>query len=214
MVAHAQGRLKPVSDSAPSAILEAIAPHEGAPATQPAATAPASAPAPAASQPSRWEALTDADVARIGFDDLEPDQSTVTPVARNFDDLDADGKQKMDELTSNLADWEPGHVKDPVQRVRNLLAVAAIPDILQDQYESDVPLVVFRQIRLSVRAEDLPKVLAWIILNAADGTYPTRLSELGWDTEVSPDIVRDRCTSYAAKLLGRVEGKLPKEPAN
>lgn len=216
LVAEQHGRPGFGHDVASNAMVKVLLPPETAPATEPdlATTAPAQTQAALTAtqpaHPANWQAITAADIDRVSYDDLEPDSSTVTPVARDFEDLDVDGKKKIDDLTADLADWEPGHAKDVVQRVRNLLAVAAIPDILQDQYESFIPLVVFRQIRLDVPTEDLPKVLTWIIFNREEGTYPTKLPELGWDTEISEDQVRDRCVAYATKLLARVTGKMGK----
>jgi hypothetical protein len=59
-----------------------------------------------------------------------------------------DFRVQIDTLTAALPEWPPGNAKDPVQRVRNLLYAAAVPDLLEMEIlESYVPLVVFDRLR-------------------------------------------------------------------
>jgi hypothetical protein len=164
---------------------------------------------PTATEAADWQSVTSADADQVKYDDLEPDDSTVTPVASSLDNLSEDAKGQMDDLAGKLADWKPGRVDDPVARVRNLLAVAAIPDILQDPNEASIPLVVFEQIKGRIPKDQLVKVLTWIVLHAGEGEYPTGLPELGFPGPLQEDVVRDRAAAYGRKLLARLLGKVP-----
>lgn len=177
-------------------------------------TAPTSVPSsmPSVAKTAPWMGITDEQIADIRYDDLDPDNSTVTPLASSLDELDEDGKKRMEDFTAKLDDWEPGdprHEFNTVQRVRNLLAVCAIADVLQDQYEAQIPYVVFDKIRFDVPEDRLKKVLTWIILHPTDDTVPTKVPALGIEGEVFEEGVRERSMGYAKKLLGRVVGKLP-----
>jgi ABC-2 type transport system permease protein len=182
---------------------------EQASSTQPlvdATTMPATAPTVASTAP--WTAITDADVNKITFSDLQPDSSDVTPVAPSLDNLDDDGKKRIEAFTDKLEDWPPGKDLDIVQRTRNFLAVAAIVDLLQDQLEPDVPYVVFDRLRYEVEPDDkLKKVLTYIIMHPDQGTVPTKIPELGFEGDVFEDGVRERVSDYARKLLARVLNK-------
>jgi hypothetical protein len=223
VIAESRGMPTVRSEPAGNAVIEAIAPPPIATApttasaavpaspatqvaaTQVAATQPATAPAPP--NPPTWQAVTAADADQITYDDLESDDSTVTPIGHSLNDLPEDVKGQMDDLAGELADWKPGHVDDPVERVRNLLSVCAVPDILEDPNESNVPLVVFEQIKGSMPKEQLIKVLTWIALKPDEGTYLTALPELGFPGPLQKDIVRERAEAYGRKLLARVLGK-------
>jgi ABC-type multidrug transport system permease subunit len=179
--------------------------------TQPTATAttePSTRPSIMA-QLAPWTAITPEDIAKITYDDLPSDQSTVTPVATGLDDLDDDGKKRMDDFTAKLDDWQPGKNVNLEQRVRNLLAVAAITDILQDQHEGQIAYIVFEHLRFDVEEEKLKKILAYISLHPEGGKVPTQIPELGIDGEVFEDGIRERVEMYARKLLARLVGKVP-----
>ena len=120
----------------------------------------------------------------------------------------------LDRIQAALPDWAPGNVADPVQRARNLLAVAAVPDMLQmEQVERFVPRLVFARLQAVIPPRDLPKILYWIALHPDDGdaTRPsTSLQPLGL-----PDCQRSRHQGarrrimlYAFKLLGRLTGHI------
>ena len=77
---------------------------------------------------------------------------------------------QIDALSTALPEWEPGKVADPVQRVRNLLYVAAVPDVLEAEIlESYVPLVVFDQIKQDISKDDLIRILYWIATHPSGG---------------------------------------------
>jgi hypothetical protein len=167
---------------------------------------------PTVARTAPWMAVTDDEINAIRYDDLDPDNGTVTPLASSLDELDEEGKKHMEEFSSKLDEWEPGdprHELNTVQRVRNLLAVCAIADVLQDQYEAQIPYVVFDKIRFDVPEDKLKKVLTYIVYHPTDDVVPTKVPELGLENEVFEEGVRERSIGYAKKLLGRILGKLP-----
>ena len=110
-----------------------------------------------------------------------------------------------------LPEWEPANVADPVQRVRNILDVAAAADMYQmDSIESLVPHIVFDRLREDYPEEDLIKILYWIAMHPDGGDAPRleRLSLVCVDAYGSVSIpeLRVRTSIYAAKLLGRLIG--------
>jgi ABC-2 type transport system permease protein len=192
LTAEFRGKLSVIPASNP--IVDVMAP----PATQAVPRAPAD-----------WQSITAADTASITYDDLEPDESDVTPIASSLDNLPEQTKAQMDDLAGKLADWTPGQSPDPVQRVQNLLAVAAIPDILQDPNEAYIPLVVFGKIKAGMPTDQLIKVLTWIALHPDRGTCPAALPDLGFAGPLQEDAVRQRVVAYGRKLLARLLGKVP-----
>jgi hypothetical protein len=184
------------------------------PTSQPTTTASIATTEPATrpsimAQLAPWTAITPEDIAKVTYDDLPSDQSTVTPVASGLDDLDDDGKKRMDDFTAKLDDWQPGKNVNLEQRVRNVLAAAAITDILQDQHEGQIAYIVFEHLRFDVEEEKLKKILTYISQHPEGGKVPTQIPELGIDGEVFEDGIRERVEMYARKLLARLVGKVP-----
>ena len=116
-----------------------------------------------------------------------------------------------------LPGWAPGNVTDPVQRARNLLAIAAVPDILQmEQVERFVPRLVFARLQAVIPPRDLPKVLYWIAMHPDQGDdaaihqlQPFGLPDISG--HLNPERakpVRGRIMLYAFKLLGRLTGHI------
>jgi hypothetical protein len=158
---------------------------------------------------SQYVAITAQQIAAITYDDLPGDTSTITPVAKSLESLDAAGQKRMAELRRQLADWAPG--KDPSlpRRVRNLLDAAAVADITIDAYEGATAYVIFEKLTADVPHEQLMKVLAWIALHPGDENAVTTVPQLGLEGQASARQVQDRVEVYAAKLLGRLTGKIP-----
>jgi ABC-2 type transport system permease protein len=165
-----------------------------------------------------WQDVTDADIDGVAFDRLPPDEGIVSPVSRSDEVPDPAIQPALDRMRDALPHWAPGMVADPVQRTRNLLVIAAVPDILQmEQVERFVPRLVFARLQAVIPPRDLPKILYWIALHPDDGddTAVHQLGEFGL-----PDIsghlnaerakpVRGRIMLYGFKLLGRLSGHLP-----
>jgi len=176
--------------------------------------APPPAP-PAASSPSApWRAVTVEQIERdVRFDRLPPDAGVVTPIAPSDDEPDTDLANTLDYMSSTLLTWKPAQVADPVQRVRNVLYVAAAPDVFQmDPLERFAPWVVFEHLRQTIPKDDLVKILYWIALHptegddsAVDSLRELRLGNGPADMQET----RQRAAVYAVKLLGRLLGKIP-----
>jgi hypothetical protein len=165
---------------------------------------PVSSPAPKIS----WRDVTQADIDGIAFDRLPPDEGIISPVSRSDEEPDPVLLPQLDKIRDALPGWAPGNVADPVQRARNLLAIAAVPDILQmEQVERFVPRLVFARLQTVIPPRDLPRILYWIALHPDEGddTAIHQLQPFGL-----PDIsgpakpVRGRIMLYAFKLLGRL----------
>lgn len=161
-------------------------------------------PTPPAKSAEPWQAVTDADVAAVAFDDLTPDDGYYMPVARSLEGLDADAKARIDSIEDALAYWPPGRNGPLDQRVRDLLSVCAVADLTQDENEGEIALAVFGQIREAIPVAALPRVLAWIIRHPGDGTVRLDVSEFGIKTAPVEAVVRERCAGYAKKLLRRL----------
>lgn len=209
----------------------AVRPEEGASAGAPpgrpsaAAGSPAPAPPPVASSTpggrpliptaSRtWRDVTLEEIDReIAFDRLPPDDGVVTPIAPADEEPDTETAEHLEFLQARLPDWPPGRVEDPVQRVRNYLFVAAVPDVFQMPLERYVPHVVFARLEEDVRREDLARILYWIAIHPMDGD-DSAVDELralrlgGGPSDIEE--ARQRVALYAVKLLGRIMGKIPR----
>ena len=112
-----------------------------------------------------------------------------------------------------MPSWQPGKAADPVQRVRNILYVAAVPDVLQMPIERFAPYTVYERLQQDVPKDQLIKILYWIALHPAEGDDKA-VDEL-WALKfpngpVDIQQTRDRTAIYAVKLLGRLLGKLPR----
>jgi hypothetical protein len=122
---------------------------------------------------------------------------------------------QINALTAALPQWQPGKVDDPVQRVRNLLYVAAVPDLLEMEIlESYVPLVVFDRLKQDIPKNDLIRILYWIATHPSGGEDRAagQLQPLGLgNAPADIDTVRERVTIYSLKLLGRLIGKIPEK---
>jgi hypothetical protein len=171
--------------------------------------APAS---PAGTPASSWRDVTEADIDRIAFDRLPPDEGIISPVSRSDEEPDPVLIPQLDRIRDALPGWAPGNVADPVQRARNLLAIAAVPDIMQmEQVERFVPRLVFARLQAVILPRDLPKILTWIALHPGDGddTAIHQLGDFGLPEISGPaKPVRGRIMLYAFKLLGRLTGHI------
>jgi ABC-2 type transport system permease protein len=154
-----------------------------------------------------WQDITEAEIDSIRFDNLPKDDGVVAPVAESLDDLPADSRERVDGIAKRLGNWQPGLQGDLVQRLRNLLSVAAVFDVLEDPDEGAVGYVVLDSIRKQAPDEDLAKALTYIIKNPGGGSVVTKVPELGAEGEITAEAARERVGMYAAKLLKRVLGE-------
>ncbi len=164
-------------------------------------------------EPASWQDVTQAHFEEIVFSRLPPDSGVVSPIAPADEPLDPDVQSEIDDVRARLPGWRPGQVADPVQRVRNILYVAAVPDVFQLPVERHLAHVVFERLQADIPKQDLPKILYWIATHpmGGDDSAVDDLRAAGLRTAGPSDIeqARERVMLYALKLLGRVLGKIP-----
>ncbi len=182
-------------------------PAPTAPASPEPAAEPATEPAPAASaEPRSWREVNAGHLNAIRHFRVPPDHGVVAPWADPRETLDDFVADELDGVRELLPHWGPGLVADPVQRVRNLLYVAAVPDAVQQPIERYVPQVIFDRLQTSLPREDLVRILGWIVLTPLDGDTSAiaRVHELGLEDAVQIDVVRERAYYYAIKMIQRL----------
>jgi ABC-2 type transport system permease protein len=165
---------------------------------------------PPAGGPSSWQAVAQADINGIAFDRLPPDNGVVAPIADAAETPSPAMIASLARIETGLAAWPASRAADPVQRVRNELYVAAVPDLLRmEGIERFVPNLVLAQLQRDVPAEDLPKLLYWVAMHPMDGDDSAihSLNGLGLpDPGNQSRQVRQRVMLYAFKFLGRLTG--------
>jgi len=211
-----RGRLIPVGLSvgvfvaAVAATMNAAEPTR--PQTRPSTTTASTTQAAVATRPANsYSKITEKDAEQINFDLLPGDMDFVTPVAADLDNLDDGSRKRLVEWADKLNDW-PGAKEEKVpQRVRNLLHVCALADMAHSEFEGETAYVIFEKLKSEVDKDELIKSCLWVALYLNEGRAVTRAPELGWDEEIDEDSLRERAGVYAAKLAGRLLGKLPKK---
>lgn len=216
--AAASGGTPAAGDAAPPATSKPAAaepPSSPSPSATAAPGPPREAPPdkpPTVGTAARWQDVTRADVDRdLVFDRLPPDSGVVAPIAPVEEDPGPDLNDELSMIRSRLPTWGPAQVPDPVQRVRNVLYVAAVPDVFQIPLERYLPHVVYERLLADFPREELIKILYWIALHPEDGDEAAmdQLQDLGMSNGPA-DIsqARERAAYYGVKLLGRLVGKI------
>jgi hypothetical protein len=163
-------------------------------------------------EPKSWQQVTPAHLDLIVFQRLPSDSGVVSPIAPADEPLDPDIEAELEEVRSRLPAWKPAQVPDPVQRVRNVLYVAAVPDVFQLPLERHLPHVVFERLQADVPKGDLIKILFWVATHPAGGddSAVDDLRSVGLKLGGPSDMeqARERVMLYALKLLGRLTGKI------
>jgi hypothetical protein len=161
-----------------------------------------------------WQAVKLSDIDRdLVFDRLPADAGIVAPIAPPDEEPPAEVIQTLESIRVGLPNWAPAKVPDAVQRARNVLYVAAVPDVLQTELERFAPYVVFEQLEHDIPKEDLMRALYWIALHPMDGEDSAidQLPMLGFENRaVDVEQVRERVAIYSVKLLGRLTGAIPR----
>ena len=172
--------------------------------------------APPVSQPiaATWQGVTRADIDRdLIFDRLPSDQGVVAPIAPPDEEPPPEVLETLDAIRLALPAWGPAQVPDALQRARNVLYIAGVPDVQQNELERFAAALVFEQLEQDIPKDDLMKVLYWIALHPMDGDDSAidQLPALGFENRpVDPEQVRERAALYAVKLLGRLTGAIPR----
>jgi hypothetical protein len=210
--AAARTATEPAIDTAKAA----RAPQRTAPASTPPVKATeeaarSEAAPPAHAEPPPWQAVKIPPVESGLYERLPPDNGVVAPIASIDEAIYPELADHLECVRSTLPAWGPGQVDDPVQRVRNYLYVAAVPDMFQmEPLERWLPLVVLDRLKRDIPGEQLTRILYWIASHPSEGddSAADQLRAVCIDAAGPSDLatLRERTTFYALKLLGRLTG--------
>src|SRR6185369_13338918 len=154
----------------------------------------------ATSEPASWEDIATAQVDALPYAELQDDEGTVTPFGGLGEEMDPEVKEHVELVRQKLDAWPPAKVADAVQRVRSLLSILAVRDVLEDPSERFLPPMMLARLREDYSKSDLIKLLTWIATHPEQGTVVSELRDMGVETEVgSTELIRDRVTAYAMK---------------
>ena len=200
---------------APAAVAAvATPPEETAPAASGEQAEPPLPTWPIIDYPDSWEEVTLEDIDRdIRFDALPYDQGLEAPVAALDEPVYPDIEATIQCILEDLEVWPPAWTADPVQRARNVLFVAAVPDMYQmSGIERWAPHAVFEHLANAYPEDELIQVLYWIAFNPYEGDVfaAERLGETCLRLAGPDDTktLQQRTGWYAAKLLGRITGHI------
>ena len=150
----------------------------------------------------------------LDFFNLPPDAGVVAPIAGHNDVIPyPELADELECLRTELLRWRPAAEADPVQRTRNLLLVAAVPDATQMEWlEPWVPLEVLAYLQADIPDPQLSRILYWIITHpdegddsAADQLLPLCIDVQGRAADT--ELLRERVSLYAMKFLGIILGE-------
>ncbi len=162
---------------------------------------------PPSSVASSWESITAHDVASLNFR-VPSDGGVVAPFAAASDEPDPETDAQLDIVRRRLPTWPPGITGDDVTRVRRLLCVVAVPDVLQRPVERFLPALVLEHLAATYPKAKLIKILTWIAQHPEDGPVLDHISELGVEGFVGdPFQVRERVYLYSLKFILRLTGR-------
>jgi hypothetical protein len=182
-----------------------------APATTQSATRPALVESPEAKARASINKITKKEIDAITYEDVEEDTGFILPIAADLDNLDDDTKKRLDDFMAKVHDWGGARDEFVPQRVRNLMTICALSDMIHGEFERELPYLIFDKVKAEVDKDELIKVCAWMTLKPEEGRAITRIPELGWDDDVDEASIRERASLYGKKLLGRLVGKLPRK---
>lgn len=117
---------------------------------------------------------------------------------------DAAAQSAIDRVKRQIAKWPAAAEADPAQRARNLLLIAAVPDLYDTEpLQSQLPTLVDAELRARIPAERRVAILDAIAANPAAGSVAARegLPLLGLPANTGDEApVRNRMALYAARL--------------
>lgn len=175
---------------------------DGAPVAAPVVVVPPPAPLPP------WTKITAQDVAALDFR-VPSDGGVVSPFAGPEEEASDYTKDEIEAVRQGLLTWRPGLEGDDVQRVRNLVCVAAVPDAIQLPSERYLPPVVLSHLQEIYPKEKLIKILTWIVQHPEDGSVLDSIADLGVQgTAGDPYVVRERSYLYSLKFILRLTDRI------
>ena len=179
-------------------------------AKTPSALPAAKAPTPGDSAKTPWRAMTKFDFAALPIGEMPPDDGNISPIAGEDEKPVGLSDRLVKLVETTLPTWAPGHVEDPVQRVRNHLFLLGAPDYAQSVAERFLPAAVLRYLLTQFPEDQLAQILCWIALHPDEGTDTVLDDKIFRDLSVSPKLerpeIRLRTYYYAVKLNRWVVG--------
>ncbi len=110
----------------------------------------------------------------------------------------------LDRVRKQIAKWPAAAEPDPAQRARNLLLIAAVPDLYDTEpLQSHLPALVAAELKARLPADQRTAILAAIAAHPEAGSVTARetLPALGLPANVGDEApVRNRMALYAARL--------------
>ncbi|WP_310498205.1 hypothetical protein [Sandarakinorhabdus sp.] len=129
----------------------------------------------------------------------------IAPIATTVPD--AATASALARIQRQIEKWPAAAVPDLAQRARNLLLIAAVPDLYDTEpLQSHLPLLVAAELKARLPADGRAAILAAIAADPAAGSVAARetLAELGLPGNVGDEApVRNRMGLYAARLDGQ-----------
>lgn len=117
---------------------------------------------------------------------------------------DAATQSAIDRVQRQIAEWPAAAEPDLAQRARNLLLIAAVPDLYDTEpLQSQLPALVAAELEARLPADQREAILAAIAADPAAGSVAARetLPKLGLPANVGDEApVRNRMGLYAARL--------------
>lgn len=177
------------------------------PAPTPTPT-PTPTPVPTPTPLPAWARITQADIDGLNFN-VPPDRGVVAPYSPADEAPEDYTREEVELVRRTLPTWEPGLVGDDVQRIRNILYVAAVPDAIQLPVERFLPVVVFDHLKETYSTDKLVKILTYIALHPDDGNVLATVADVGVSGAVGDTwVVRERAYLYSIKFVARLTGRV------
>lgn len=140
---------------------------------------------------------------------MPPDDGLVSPIAGDGETADGSSAVELDRIGATLAGWPPGHVANPLQRVRNYLLILGVADIAQSPLERFLPQTVLVHMLSEFPPDELAQLVCWVALHPDEGELSAledplllNLGAAGVDREE----VRTRTYYYGVKLTRWIVG--------
>jgi hypothetical protein len=129
----------------------------------------------------------------------------IAPIASSAPD--AATASALARVQRQIEKWPPAAETDLTQRARNLLLIAAVPDLYDTEpLQSHLPLLVAAELRARIPADQRAATLAAIAAHPEQGNVAARssLPQLGLPASTGSEApVRNRLALYAAALTSR-----------
>jgi len=181
------------------------------PAAEPVPTptpTPTPTPSPTPTPLPAWARITQADIDGINYN-VPPDRGVVAPFSSADEAPEDYTLEEVEMVRRMLPNWPPGLVSDDIQRVRNLLYVAAVPDAIQLPVERFLPVIVLDHMKEVYATDKLVKILTYIVLHPDEGNVLASVAEVGVGGTVGDTwVVRERAYLYAIKFIARLTGRV------